>query len=186
MSRTFFRKFLPAVPRAAGRLSPSGPKPFAATSSVLYAPPARRGRETLPHTGCRQLQRGKAEGDGGFRAGGEPPNWRFAPVRMLGRPAIPTLRLGPYMEPPRRPGAVRLGPPGHSIQLDVFDYLYISRRIGLTFRPGVLSRSSCERRLPCCWSFLIRLRQTSHEANTSRDCFRQPRARRKAPSCNRP
>ena len=41
---------------------PSGLRPFAAASSVLYAPPARRGRETRPHTGCRQLQRGGAEG----------------------------------------------------------------------------------------------------------------------------
>ena len=39
---------------------PSGLRPFAAASSVLYAPPARRGRETRPHTGCRQLQRGGA------------------------------------------------------------------------------------------------------------------------------
>ena len=50
---------------------PSGPLPFAAASSVLYAPPARRGRETRPHTGCRQLQRGGARADGGgFRMGG--------------------------------------------------------------------------------------------------------------------
>ena len=41
---------------------PSGLRPFAAASSVLYAPPARRGRETRPRTGCRQLQRGGAEG----------------------------------------------------------------------------------------------------------------------------
>ena len=39
---------------------PSGLRPFAAASSVLYAPPATRGRETRPHTGCRQLQRGGA------------------------------------------------------------------------------------------------------------------------------
>ena len=44
---------------------PSGLRPFAAASSVLYAPPARRGRETRPHTGCRQLQRGGARADGG-------------------------------------------------------------------------------------------------------------------------
>ena len=49
---------------------PSGLRPFAAASSVLYAPPARRGRETRPHTGCRQLQRGGARADGGVRAGG--------------------------------------------------------------------------------------------------------------------
>ena len=41
---------------------PSGLRPFAAASSVLYAPPARRGRVSRPHTGCRQLQRGGAGG----------------------------------------------------------------------------------------------------------------------------
>ena len=91
MSRTFFRKFSPAVPRAAGRLPPSGPLPFAATSSVLYAPPARRGRETLPHTGCRQLQRGKAEGEGGD-SGRE---------GAFGQAFRPT----PHARPPRSPGA---------------------------------------------------------------------------------
>ena len=50
---------------------PSGLRPFAAASSVLYAPRARRGRETRPHTGCRQLQLGGARG------------WRA--VRALGR-----------------------------------------------------------------------------------------------------
>ena len=85
---------------------PSGLRPFAAASSVLYAPPARRGRETRPHTGCRQLQRGKAEGtgdagrEGRHRAGVSP------------RPAVLALRLGPYMEPPRRPGACAPRPSG--------------------------------------------------------------------------
>ena len=63
---------------------PSGLRPFAAASSVLYAPPARRGRETRPHTGCRQLQRGKAEGTGGCGAGRAASGWRFAPPRMRG------------------------------------------------------------------------------------------------------
>ena len=66
---------------------PSGLRPFAAASSALYAPPARRGRETRPHTGCRQLQRGGARADGGFRALGRHAGWRFAPPRMRGRPA---------------------------------------------------------------------------------------------------
>ena len=76
---------------------PSGLLPFAAASSVLYAPPARRGRETRPHTGCRQLQRGGAEEDGGFgREGGiglalrpAPQPRRFAPAHRRGRPASP-------------------------------------------------------------------------------------------------
>ena len=62
---------------------PSGLRPFAAASSVLYAPPARRGRETRPHTGCRQLQRGGAEGWGGSGAWAAS-GWRFAPPRMRG------------------------------------------------------------------------------------------------------
>ena len=85
---------------------PSGLRPFAAASSVLYAPPARRGRETLPHTGCRQLQRGKAEGNGGCEAGG-----RHRPG-VSPRPAVLALRLGPYMEPPQRPGACAPRPSG--------------------------------------------------------------------------
>ena len=83
-SESFFRPS--RGPRGA---PPSGLRPFAAASSVLYAPPARRGRETRPHTGCRQLQRGGAEG------------WRG--VRALGR-----HRAGasprPACGPPRRPG----------------------------------------------------------------------------------
>ena len=56
-SESFFRPS--RGPRGA---PPSGLRPFAAASSVLYAPPAPRVRETRPHTGCRQLQRGGAEG----------------------------------------------------------------------------------------------------------------------------
>ena len=66
-SESFFRPS--RGPRGA---PPSGLRPFAAASSVLYAPPAPRVRENRPHTGCRQLQRGGAEG--GSRA-----------VRALGR-----------------------------------------------------------------------------------------------------
>ena len=151
---------------------PSGLRPFAAASSVLYAPPAPRVRETRPHTGCRQLQRGKAEGGIGQAFCLAPQSWRFASVHIWNRPGGPAL--------------ARLGPPGHSIRPRTFNHLYISRRIGLTFRPEVLPPSSRKRSFSYRWSFLIRLRQTSHEANTSRGCFRQPRARRRVPSCNRP
>ena len=68
---------------------PSGLRPFAAASSVLYAPPARRGRETRPHTGCRQLQRGKAEGGIGRALRPAPQPRRFAPAHRRGRPASP-------------------------------------------------------------------------------------------------
>ena len=63
---------------------PSGLRPFAAASSVLYAPPAPRGRETRPHTGCRQLQRGGAEGWRGISDGRAASGWRFAPPRSPG------------------------------------------------------------------------------------------------------
>ena len=78
-SESFFRPS--RGPRGA---PPSGPLPFAAASSVLYAPPARRGRETRPHTGCRQLQRGGAEADGGDAGGRAASGRRFAPPRMRG------------------------------------------------------------------------------------------------------
>mgnify|MGYP000063788747 CR=1 FL=1 len=108
---------------------PSGLLPFAAASSVLYAPPAPRGRETRPHTGCRQLQRGGAEGGSrAVRALGRrrpgvsprpaceaaPQSRRFAPVHRHNRPGGPAL--------------ARLGPPGHSIRPRTFNHLYISRR----------------------------------------------------------
>ena len=64
---------------------PSGLRPFAAASSVLYAPPARRGRETRPHTGCRQLQRGKAEGGGSLPKEERPPPG--PPALHAGRPS---------------------------------------------------------------------------------------------------
>ena len=87
--------------------TPPGLRPFAATSSALYAPPPRRGRETIPHTGCRQLRRGKAEGDVGD-AGREGSLW----PGVTPRPAVPALRPGPYTEPPRRLGACAPRPSG--------------------------------------------------------------------------
>ena len=164
---------------------PSGLRPFAAASSVLYAPPARRGRETRPHTGCRQLQRGKAEGVSG--GGRHRPG--VSPRPACGPPRGPRRFASAHVHRRNRPGGpalARLGPPGRSIRPRTFNHLYISRRIGLAFRPGVLPPSSCKPRFPYRWRFLIRLRQTLHEANTSRGCFQQPRARRRVPSCSRP
>ena len=120
---------------------PYGLRPFAAASSVLYAPRARRGRETRPHTGCRQLQRGGARADGGFRAGGRfgralrpaPQPWRFAPAHRRGR----------------------------------FSFLYISKEIGTRLRAGGLPRrrhasgaSPCRRLSPA------RFRQASREGDS--------------------
>ena len=83
-SESFFRPS--RGPRGA---PPSGLRPFAAASSVLYAPPARRGRETRPHTGCRQLQRGGARADGGGSDAWAASAGRFAPAHRRGRPASP-------------------------------------------------------------------------------------------------
>ena len=105
---------------------PSGPLPFAAASSVLYAPPAPRVRETRPHTGCRQLQRGIAEG---WRA--ERKGWRHR-AGASPRPACmaaPQSRRFASVHAHRRnrpggPALARLGPPGRSTRLRVFNHLY--------------------------------------------------------------
>lgn len=166
---------------------PSGPLPFAAASSVLYAPPARRVRETRPHTGCRQLQRGGARADGaGGREGGIGRALRPAP--HAGRPGGPGVSARSRSIDATAPEVRRLRV--SALRGDrlgcVYSTTYISRRIGLAFRPKVLPPSSRKRSFPCRWRFLIRLRQTPREANTSRDCFQQPRARRRVPSCSRP
>ena len=87
--------------------SPSGLRPFAAASSVLYAPRARRGRETRPHTGCRQLQRGGAEG-----ACSPSPNFsqcEHQPCRPI--PAFGGDSLPKEKRPPPGPPALRAGNP---------------------------------------------------------------------------
>ena len=94
---------------------PSGLRPFAAARSVLYAPPATRGRETRPHTGCRQLQRGGAEG------------WRG----ISGAWAACGLALRPAPRPRRFAPAHRRGR---------FSFLYISKEIGARLRAGGLPR----------------------------------------------
>ena len=74
---------------------PSGLRPFAAASSVLYAPRARRGRETRPHTGCRQLRRGGAEGasGGGRHRPGVLPRPACGPPRPIDATAPEDRRL---------------------------------------------------------------------------------------------
>ena len=107
----------------------------------------------------------------------------MAGMRALGRHrpgASPRPACGPPRGPRRfasahvhrrnRPGGpalARLGPPGRSTRPRTFNYLYISRRIGLTFRPEVLPPSSRKRSFPCRWRFLIRLRQTPREGGVA-------------------
>ena len=179
-SESFFRPS--RGPRGA---PPSGLRPFAAASSVLYAPPARRGRETRPHTGCRQLQRGGAEEDGGgFRMGGRH-RAGASPRPACGPPRITSIHVH-RRNRPGGPALARLGPPGHSIRPRTFNYLYISRRIGAHLQARDPSAFIAQRSFSYRWRFLIRLRQTPRGANTSRGCFQQPRAHRRVPSCNRP
>ena len=192
MSRTFFRKFLPAVPRAAGRLRLPGFCPSRREFGIIRAPgapgagnpPAHR----MPTTPARRS--GRMAGDFGWEGGiglalrPAPRPRRFAPAHRRGRPASPRPMPIDATAPEVRRLRVsalrgdRLG--------CMYSTTYISRRIGLTFRPGVLPPSSRKRSFPYRWRFLIRLRQTPREANTSRGCFLQPRAHRRVPSCSRP
>ena len=169
MSRTFFRKFLPAVPRAAGRLRLPGFCP--SRRRVRYYTRPRRGAGGKPAR-TQDADNSSAVERRAVRAGGRH------------RPGVSPQPIDATAPDARR--LARLGPPGRSTRPRTFNYLYISRRIGLTFRPGVLPPSSRKRSFPYRWRFLIRHRQTSHEANTSRGCFLQPRAHRRVPSCSRP
>ena len=107
-SESFFRPS--RGPRGA---TPLGPLPFAATSSVLYAPPPRRGRETLPHTGCRQLHRGRAEGDGGDSRREGAPELALRPGPDAGPTRGPAFGDTPEKEGRAPPESARLprGPP---------------------------------------------------------------------------
>ena len=192
MSRTFFRKFFPAVPRAAGRPALRASALRGGEFGIIRAPGAARAGNPPAHRMPTTPARRSGGGWGDFRRLGgvglalrpAPQPRRFAPAHRRGRPASPRPMPIDATAPEVRRLRVsalrgdRLG--------RVHSTTYISRRIGLTFRPGVLPPSSRKRSFPYRWRFLIRLRQTSHEANTSRGCFLQPRAHRRVPSCSRP
>ena len=96
-------------PRGASRLRGLGPS----RRRVRYYTLPRRGAGGKPS----RTQDADNSGAVKRRGAGIPgrkgaPAWRFAPVRMRGRPAVPALRLGPYMEQPRRPGACAPRPSG--------------------------------------------------------------------------
>ena len=192
MSRTFFRKFFPAVPRAAGRPALRASALRGGEFGIIRAPGAARAGNPPAHRMPTTPARRSAGGWRGCgRLGGiglalrpAPQPRRFAPAHRRGRPASPRPMPIDATAPEVRRLRVsalrgdRLG--------RVHSTTYISRRIGLTFRPGVLPPSSRKRSFPYRWRFLIRLRQTPREANTSRGCFLQPRAHRRVPSCSRP
>ena len=187
MSRTFFRKFFPAVPRAAGRPALRASALRGGEFGIIRAPgapgagnpPAHR----MPTTPARRSA-------GGWRGCGRLGGIGLAlrPAPHAGRPGGPGVSARPRSIDATAPEVRRLRV--SALRGDrlgcVCSTTYISRRIGLTFRPKVLPPSSCKLRLPYRWRFLIRLRQTSREANTSRGCFLQPRAHRRVPSCSRP
>ena len=167
MSRTFFRKFFPAVPRAAGRPAVRASALRGGEFGIIRAPGAARAgnppAHRMPTTPARQSGR-----DGGRfgREGGigralrpAPQPRRFAPAHRRGRPASPRPMPIDATAPEVRRLRVsalrgdRLG--------CVYSTTYISRRIGLAFRPGVLPPSSRKRSFPYRRRFLIRLRQAS-------------------------
>ena len=143
MSRTFFRKFFPAVPRAAGRPALRASALRGGEFGIIRAPGAARAGNPPAHRMPTTPARRSA---GGWRP---PGSWRFASVHIYRR------------NRPGGPALARLDPPGRSIRPRTFNHLYISRRIGLTFRPGVLPPSSCKLRFPYRWLSPARFRQAS-------------------------
>ena len=89
--------------------------------------------------------------------------------------------LRPHARPPRNPGVSPqsidiTAPDARRLRASalrggrfncVYSTTYISRRIGLTFRPGVLPPSSRKRSFPYRWRFLIRLRQTPRKGGVA-------------------
>ena len=170
MSRTFFRKFSPAVPRAAGRPALRASALRGGEFGIIRAPgapgagnpPAHR----MPTTPAR-----RSGGDGG----------RFGWEGGIGL----ALRPAPHARPSRGPGARGTEPSGAAdstarIQLPIYRQEDRPRLQTRGFPPIMQTAFSRPPRFP------IRIRRTSHEANTSRDCFQRPRARRRVPSCSRP
>ena len=175
--------------RPAGRGAPRPPGFGPSRRRVRYYTRPRRGAggkpaRTQDADNSSAAERGRMEGSGGRAASG----WRFAPPRKAGPTRGPGVSARSRSIDATAPEVRRLRV--SALRGDrlgcVCSTTYISRRIGLTFRPKVLPPSSRKRSFPYRWRFLIRLRQTPREANTSRGCFLQPRAHRKVPSCSRP
>ena len=122
MSRTFFRKFFPAVPRAAGRPALRASALRGGEFGIIRAPGAARAgnppAHRMPTTPARRS--GRMAGGSGGRATSA---GRFAPPRMQGRPGA-LAREAP-------------NPPGRPTQPHASSFLYIGRKIGHAFGPGV-------------------------------------------------
>ena len=122
MSRTFFRKFLPAVPRAAGR--PASRASALRGGEFGYYTRPRRGAGGKPARTQDADNSGAAERRGLRRRAAS--GWRFAPPRMRAAP-----------QPRRFAPAHRRGR---------FSFLYISKEIGARLRAGGLPRPSPRKR----------------------------------------
>ena len=100
---------------------------------------------------------------------------RFAPAHRRGRPASPRpMPIDATAPEVRRLRASALR--GDRLGC-VYSTTYISRRIGLAFRPGVLPPSSRKRSFSYRWRFLIRLRKTPREGGVA---FRNKNGRLRA------
>ena len=105
------------------------------------------------------------EGGIGLALRPAPQPQRFAPAHRRGRPASPRpMPIDATAPEVRRLRVSALR--GNRLGC-VYSTIYISRRIGLTFRPKVLPPSSRKRSFPCRWRFLIRLRQTPREGGVA-------------------
>ena len=93
MSRTFFRKFYPAVPRAAGRPALRASALRGGEFGIIRAPGAARAgnppAHRMPTTPARRSGR---EGGIGLALRPAPQPRRFAPAHRRGRPGGPELR----------------------------------------------------------------------------------------------
>ena len=132
---------------------PSGPLPFAAASSVLYAPPAPRrgGKPARTQDADNSSAVKREDGMAGMRALRRHRARRFAPARMHGAARSPGVSPRPMSIDATAPEVRRLR--ASALRGDrlgcVYSTTYIGRRIGLTFRPGVLRLHHASRAFPC-------------------------------------
>ena len=123
MSRTFFRKFLPAVPRAAGRPAFRASALRGGEFGIIRAPGAARARKPAR---TQDADNSSAAERRGSQAGGR---HRLAPC--LAPHEGPTRIVSVRVHRRNRPGGpalARLGPPGRSIRPRTFNHLYIGRK----------------------------------------------------------
>ena len=144
MSRTFFRKFFPAVPRAAGRPALRASALRGGEFGIIRAPGAARAGNPPAHRMPTTPARRSA---GGWRGCGR--------LGGIGR----ALRPAPHAR-------------SHTSSC-----LYIGRKIGRAFRPGVLPPSSCKLRFPLLASAKLLAEGVASREKNGRLRARPPSAR---------